>query len=338
MSLIQSLLSEDFGVLDIPFIRPKIIFAKFDPVHGSSIPNMDPSYPENLQMVLFPAKWLAGQPFLLKFDSKYFLTIGVLALLIQTSRGPLQVSISLMQTSFSFSENHFQFLRLCKTYCEQNTEISEDKLLEVGISAGINFNRPEENLVHPLNCFLKSKIKVKAHNLITLWKLRILRKKIMIDINDNLSDITELCYFLSILCLPFRSNDDCAFCVDLSNPAIPSDLVIGICHPLIEKNGVILNSNYEIILNQNFQSITKGSGSFYDEVKDVLNKSDTLSLARLFIEENKKIIRCLKAQTSNDSGRFNSIGMNSNNIDFFNEINQLYHFTSVNFEKKGCCC
>ena len=322
----------------------KIIISYFHHHEGPTLlEEIDDSI--SIASILFPDSWEDNSIFISKHGIYYYLAICVLSNEIFSPRGNLQITLSLRGLQSSFNDLHINYLLEKSIILRNSKELNLNLLNQLNLLN--NFQFPSL-ITHPISNFLKNGLicsifKNNINELFYLWKIRILNFKIIISNNKNLTYLTHLTYFLSIISYPLQNFENISFLFSLSNINEFLEKNWNICcitHPILKEkkiSHITILENLKIQYNQDFNSILKGKFLNISKLQNILNSNDDLELINFFLLLNFKLKNLIYNNQIINNNDINEIGLDSGNKNFLSLLIYQKNINSI-LELNNCCC
>lgn len=307
----------------------------------------------SLSLFLFPSGWKENETFAIYHDGWFCYAITVSSPNISHYRGPLHSTVALISKSIPFGQNHYEFLQeMSKVFhdLQCSTNLSDEQNIQnfvQELTHMFNFSNifnsisdqyhisHQSEVIHPLYPFTRRSYASKLFSqcpemLLTLWRFRLAKKRIVIACTTNISEATDLAYFIAAIGSPYCHVDkgECGFLIDLADEDYyltgQGWLVCSVTHPLMQENikgDVTITKNKKLHLNSSScKYLTKGGGNVLNEIKEItvshrgddclLQRMMDLTVGLLNISSNCQII---------DNRVIKSIGLDKKNVDFLED-------------------
>ena len=217
--------------------------------------------------------------------------------------------------------------------------------------------------LHPLFPFVKNNTVSNffadhPETLLTIWRFRMCKLKIVIAATQSITEATDLAYFISAMCLPFCKvdNGECAFHIDMADNDKYTGrqtnnnnyrrnnnnwLVCSVTHQLmqneiqgdltIDKNGLLV-----ICSNKDYHWLTKGHGPIIHDLSQIMkNRRSDEALLRRLIDLTCNVMELGDKNTIVDDSMMRSIGLDKKNATF---LSYLYSTNHCHAEVGKSCC
>lgn len=353
-----------------------ILYSIFDFEHGpTQIYTNAPSnmIDENFSMYLFPAKWAENAVFAFEHKGIYVLAIGVISPNITHPRGTIHTTLAIVSESIAFGKKQYDFL-LESSQALHNINFNQNKsneqhsfLRSFDFAAFFNPIYQKYDLstpfdvLHPLYPFIKNNnvsnfFADHPESLLTIWRFRMCKMKIVFAASQLLTVATDIAYFISAMCLPFCKvdNGECAFHIDMADNEkyIGSNsnnsrsdrrpwLVCSVTHKIMQENiqgDLTIDANGFLMLrsNKDYHWLTKGHGPIIHELSNIMkNVRSDEALLRRFIDLTCNVMELSTKNTIVDESMMRSIGLDKKNANF---LSYFFSTNHCNAEVGKSCC
>ncbi|KAH0789802.1 hypothetical protein GPJ56_006304 [Histomonas meleagridis] len=292
-------------------------------IFQSTIPQIDQAYAN----ILFPSRWDKGVIFATKKGDYFILGICVIASHIKHERGPLQVTISIFSLTPIFSQTHLAFLEESVKIVEATKSLEFQDFINLShrlnIPTGFDSSDP---IPQPLQVFTHKgtvcKLLPNPQSLLSLWRARMLALRVFISATDDISEASDLSYFIGSIAMPFTSQDDCVFHVEIGNEEILTSEnwgVASVTHPILQDldvGDVTFGRDKVVHAHSEYKFLLKGKGSILSKISDLIKRGNDSELLQFFFDTSAIVKEKLQQKKYLSFEYFADIGFDTGNTEF----------------------
>ncbi|OHS97769.1 hypothetical protein TRFO_35899 [Tritrichomonas foetus] len=323
-----------FGAFDYQF-GPKLI--------GSNLPNIT----ENFALLLFPAKWCENGIFAFEHDNKYGLATGAVSPKIVHPRGSLHSTIALVSDTVCFSKKHYDFLIEASNLIHNfDGDFSMEEIMKV--YERYEFQIPCDS-IHPLFPFYQKGsvcniFKDRPESLLTVWRFRMAKLKIVVAASQFLTPTTDLSYFIAAIGLPFcKIEQECDFHIDMIDAAkyhAKRWLVCGVTHLMMQREEIgdlTVKENGLLTISGNNKWFRKGHGEIVSELRSIIASRNDEDLIKRMMKLTHDVMALGEAGSCVTIDQMREIGLDAGNAEF---LAYWFHRNNCRAEVEipNCCC